>query len=65
MDAGKAVFQGEFIAFPVSLKYKVHDISLYLKKLGKGTDEKKCWRKEVIKIKGKVNEVILKNSREN
>ena len=39
-DAGRAVFRGEFIALPVSEKCKVNGIGLYLKKLGKGTNEK-------------------------
>ena len=72
-DAAKAVLRGEFIAIQSYLKKQdkqksqINNLSLHLKQLKKGEETKPevSRRKEIIKIRGEINEIEMKKTKIN
>ena len=67
-DAAKAVLRGKFIAiqayFKKQEKSQINNLTLHLKELEKGeqTKPKVSRRKEIIKIRGEINEIETKKT---
>ena len=67
-DAAKAVLRGKFIAIQAYLrkqkKSQIHNLTLHLKELEKEeqTKPKVSRRKELIKIRAEINEIVTKKT---